>query len=378
MVADPEVTTAVLNRPQLFEKRIVSYKMVTKVGDDSVDMFTFWVAPFANPDANLLVFAFQALSRHNLVNLITSETDALWRSINRSIGPSFTWDNLYKMFPTVRQVWTEVRDSAASNCGSAYLDIDRLMTEANFETILRLGFRYTMDTICTDGGPLTEGHKFLDAMAEAFKVAFVMLNKQKAESRSLFRRRKPTEGDEEHETFIELWKLSEALVKHSRSIGLSPNDPEIGGRLLHSIDPSTGKPLSDEKLAAEITILLIAGHETSSHTTSMALGLLAMNPETLRKVEAELDSLGLLATPTNPRPRVPTFEDLDKLKYTWQAAKEASRLFPALFFLPRQAMKDTVVCGMPVAKGTLFVCCVGALQRSGKFEITLQVIDFSF
>jgi hypothetical protein len=32
MVADPEVTTAVLARPQLFDKKIASYKMGTKVG----------------------------------------------------------------------------------------------------------------------------------------------------------------------------------------------------------------------------------------------------------------------------------------------------------------------------------------------------------
>lgn len=346
MVADPEITTAVLNRPQLFDKKIASYKLGTK-----------------------------ALSRHNLVNLITSETDSLWRSINRSIGPCFTWDNLFKMFPTVQNVWNELRDSimASVNSGvqgdaqSTYLDIDRFMTEANFETILRLGFRYTMDTI--GKGPDTRGQKFLDAMASAFKVAFVMLSKQKAESRSLFRRRKSgasAKEEEENEIFIELWRLSEALVEHSKSIGLSPDDPEIGGHLLNAVDPNSGKPLTDEKLAAEITILLIAGHETSSHTTSMALGLLAMNPEALAKVEAELDGLGLLATPSNPHPRVPSFDDLDKLKYTWQAAKEASRLFPAVYFLPRQAMKDTTVCGLPVAKGTIFVCCVGALQRSGE------------
>ena len=348
MVADPEVTTAVLSRPQLFDKRIASYKMGTK-----------------------------ALSRHNLVNLITSETDSLWRSINRSIGPCFTWDNLYKMFPTVQNVWIELRNSIMATVNSfqgdeqsdlrCFLDIDRFMTEANFETILRLGLRYSMDTI--GKGPHTRGQKFLDAMADAFKVAFVMLSKQKAESRSLFRRKKSAalaKDEEENEIFIELWRLSEALVEHSKSIGLSPEDPEIGGHLLSAVDPNSGKPLTDEKLAAEITILLIAGHETSSHTTSMALGLLAMNHEALRKVEAELDGLGLLATPSNPHPRVPSFDDLDKLKYTWQAAKEASRLFPAVYFLPRQAMKDTTVCGLPVAKGTIFVCCVGALQRSGK------------
>jgi cytochrome P450 len=158
--------------------------------------------------------------------------------------------------------------------------------EANFETILRVGFRYSMKTI--GGTRDSAGQKFLDAMAGAFMVAFEKLTKQKNEDRKLFKRKDKTKEQEE-DTFVELWKLSEALVGHCREAGLTTKDPEIGGRLLATLDPSTGQLISDEKLAAEITILLIAGHETSSHTTSMALGLLMLNPHALEKVEAELE-----------------------------------------------------------------------------------------
>jgi cytochrome P450 len=157
--------------------------------------------------------------------------------------------------------------------------------EANFETILRLGFRYSMGTI--GGGRDAKGQLFLDDMAGAFKVAFEILSSKKANDKKLFKKKAAAE-EPAHQTFVALWELSEALLVHSRAVGLAPGDPEVGAHLLQARDPATGQPLSDEKLAAEITILLIAGHETSSHTTSMALPLLAMNPQALARVEEEL------------------------------------------------------------------------------------------
>jgi len=70
----------------------------------------------------------QALSRHNLVNLITSETDSLWRSVNRAVGPSFTQDNLLRMYSSIQDVWSEVVASARTKCGPDFVDVDRIMT----------------------------------------------------------------------------------------------------------------------------------------------------------------------------------------------------------------------------------------------------------
>jgi hypothetical protein len=46
------------------------------------------------------------------------------------------------------------------------------------------------------------------------------------------------------------------------------------------------------------------------------------------KVLAELDELGLLATPTRPTPRDVEFEDLAKLTYLSAVVKESMRVFP--------------------------------------------------
>ena len=43
--------------------------------------------------------------------------------------------------------------------------------------------------------------------------------------------------------------------------------------------------------------------------------MIAMHTEVQRKVEDELDALGLLATPANPHPRQLEYEDVSKLVY---------------------------------------------------------------
>ncbi|KAI3424890.1 hypothetical protein D9Q98_008274 [Chlorella vulgaris] len=105
-------------------------------------------------------------------------------------------------------------------------------------------------------------------------------------------------------------------------------DTSIAAHLLRLRDPSTGKPLDDERLAAEIGLFFFAGFETTGHTMSWTLFLLAQHPEAEAKVCAELDALGLLVTPSRPHPRRLEYKDLSRLRYLGMVVKEAMRLVP--------------------------------------------------
>ena len=58
-----------------------------------------------------------------------------------------------------------------------------------------------------------------------------------------------------------------------------------------------GKQLSQEQLKSELSILLIAGFETTAHSIAWTLMCLATHEDAMQCVCEELDSLGLLATP---------------------------------------------------------------------------------
>lgn len=62
----------------------------------------------------------------------------------------------------------------------------------------------------------------------------------------------------------------------------SPDNPTLAAYLLRIRDPK-GKPLSQDKLAAEIGILFIGAFETTGHTIAWTLYALFTNQNLIRK-----------------------------------------------------------------------------------------------
>lgn len=52
---------------------------------------------------------------------------------------------------------------------------------------------------------------------------------------------------------------------------LKDSDVSIAAHLLRIVDPKTGKPLPDDRVAAEIGVLFTGGFETTGHTIAWAL-----------------------------------------------------------------------------------------------------------
>jgi hypothetical protein len=65
-----------------------------------------------------------------------------------------------------------------------------------------------------------------------------------------------------------------------------------------------------ETAAAAAAAVMKLSHQTTAHTICWTLFLLATHPEAEARLCAELDSLGLLATPDRPRPAAMQWEQL--------------------------------------------------------------------
>lgn len=96
----------------------------------------------------------------------------------------------------------------------------------------------------------------------------------------------------------------------------------------------------------DVMSLLIAGHETSGATLSWLFLLLAKNPEDLKRLHTELDTvLGGKAV---------EFEDLKRLPYLIAVIQETMRLFPAPYALfCREATEDIDLERIQIKKGDL-------------------------
>jgi len=132
------------------------------------------------------------------------------------------------------------------------------------------------------------------------------------------------------------------------------SDAELVRLLVEARDPDTGQPLSDEAIRAELLVFLLAGHDTTATTLTYALWALGRDGAIQGRLAAEAQALG---------DRVLQVEDASRLPYTVQVLHEALRVCPPAPAFGRLAMRDVVIDGYRVPKGTNVVVGAYALQH---------------
>ncbi|MET0390354.1 MAG: cytochrome P450 [Polyangiales bacterium] len=120
-----------------------------------------------------------------------------------------------------------------------------------------------------------------------------------------------------------------------------------------------GIPLSPEELRDQLLTLYVAGHETTSHALTWTFYLLSQHPRVLERLRAEYEAV----LPD----RLPTFDDLSRLTYTEQVLKEALRLYPPAYVIPRHAHSETSVAGYRIPKGSEVLVWSYFTHRDARF-----------
>jgi len=93
-----------------------------------------------------------------------------------------------------------------------------------------------------------------------------------------------------------------------------------------------GARMDDKQVRDEALTLFLAGHETTANALTWTWYLLSQNPDAERKFHAEIDAaLG---------GRLPTFEDLPRLKYAEQVFSESMRLYPPAWSVGRRNLSE--------------------------------------
>jgi len=129
--------------------------------------------------------------------------------------------------------------------------------------------------------------------------------------------------------------------------------------LMEVEDADTRERMTDKQLRDEVLTIFIAGHETTANALAFTLYLLAKNPEAKRILQKEIDE--------KFSSEEMTFEKLQKLEYTTMVIKEAMRLYPPAWMIPREAAKDDVIGGYQIKKGDKVLASPYAMQRSPRY-----------
>jgi cytochrome P450 len=119
--------------------------------------------------------------------------------------------------------------------------------------------------------------------------------------------------------------------------------------------------MTDDLIRDQLLTMLIAGHDTSTALLSWVLYLLGMHPETLAKLQQEVDTvIGAQATP-------PTADQLNELHLLEQVLKETLRLYPPIHIGNRRATEDMPICGYHVPEGTRVMYSIYLSHRDKEY-----------
>eukprot|EP00884_Botryococcus_braunii_P003512 jgi/Botrbrau1/13161/Bobra.0187s0109.1 len=295
-------------------------------------------------------------------NLASATQDDRWRLIRKATVPAFNSANLKRCYPAVNGVVARFLGGDAGTGPQSAFNVTKYLLNHAWISLGVYGFESDMggiDNLKDGSSGVDKAQVSLEAFEEAGLRVTDPLRVWKLWDPELWK------GNRVIREFQAIMKdLLRDLRAKQREGVLSPES--LAASLLNTIDPETGKPLSDDLLLPEIGILFLAGFETVSQAMSWVIFAVSQNPEVEAKVTAELASLGLLATTDNPNPRALEWDDLPKLVYLDAVIKETMRRWATVAMgTVKEVHRDVLLGGKyTIPKGSIVWIPFYSVMRS--------------
>src|SRR5207248_651520 len=140
-------------------------------------------------------------------------------------------------------------------------------------------------------------------------------------------------------------------------------NPQDTGDLLSMLmlasDEDGQGQMSDQQVRDEALTLFIAGHETTAVALTWTWYLLSQNPDVEQKLHEEIQEvLG---------DRLPSFEDVPRLRYTEHVFAEALRLYPPAWAVGRKALADFQAGPYVVPEGSIVLTSPYVMHRDARW-----------
>ena len=117
--------------------------------------------------------------------------------------------------------------------------------------------------------------------------------------------------------------------------------------------------MTDEQLRDEALTIFLAGYETVANALAWTWLLLGQNPEAEARLHAEIDEV--------LHGRLPSLDDLPRLRYTEMVLAESMRLYPPAWAMGRQATRDIELGPYLLPAGTYFFFSQYIVQRTPEY-----------
>ncbi|HYZ54886.1 MAG TPA: cytochrome P450 [Streptosporangiaceae bacterium] len=165
--------------------------------------------------------------------------------------------------------------------------------------------------------------------------------------------RLPTPSNRHYARAVAHWRGQvNKLINGYRQAGAGRGD--LMSRLLAARDEQ-GQGMSDKELADQVAVLMLAGGETTSAAVVWSLHLLSGHPQVLDALHAETDAvLGR---------DVAGWEHLPRLDLAARVVREALRLYPPAWAIPRISVRETILAGRTLPAGSMVIFSPYILHR---------------
>ncbi|CAL8468141.1 g7680 [Coccomyxa elongata] len=254
-------------------------------------------------------------------NLLTSPSNERWKAVRKAVASAFSTANMKAQFPNIRTSCAQLVTVLKTLPRGEVVDMDSALCRESLDVIGMVGFGQDLGATRSLASS-DESGQAMEATAAAMLEADRRITDPFRPYK--FWRKDVAEGKAATQRFHGVMRGLLTTMRSKR-----PDESSIAAHLLDIKDPDTGLPLSDARLLPEISILFMAGFETTGHTAAWTLYSVSQNPKVEAKIVEELEGLDLLATADKPVPRPIEWDDIPKLTYLNAVIKESMRMYPA-------------------------------------------------
>ncbi|KAF0532603.1 cytochrome P450 [Gigaspora margarita] len=283
--------------------------------------------------------------------ILVAEGDSHKRQ-RKMMTPSFSFTNIKEMFPTFVQAGNKLKDIWMKQIGikkEERITITDLIPKITLDVIGLIGFNYEFNST-TSSSELAQAYKVI--FSRNPPPAYVAL----VDLFPIIRKLPIPYNNKFYDAVKIVNDISEKLIAEQK------NSPIQGKDLLALLVKANenlpvDERLKHDELIGQVMTLLIGGHETTSTALFWAVYFLAKNPDIQDRLRKELiDAF-------TDRNHQPTLDEIEHLKYLECVLKETLRIMPPVQLLRRRPVKDEILNGYIIPKGTPLMIPVYAIHH---------------
>jgi len=272
-----------------------------------------------------------------------------WKERRTRLNSSFRSQNVNSLFPTIRERAVKATSILIENSKKGkQTEIDNFMVGATMDIIFQFLVGKTFDIISGKKDFLKD---YMNAVSIEVMLRNVGLKYLPIPSRIKF-------FTSSMKTHSFLKKVIRDRAKELQDEPTSVSDSILDMLLTH---PSR---LSDQEIADDLLGLMIAGHDTTSHTMAWAVYEVGRKKDVLAKLKEEVDAVIPGIPSVDNILSIDSLDQINKLTYLTAVIKETLRIWPPAGSSPLTATQDTTLAGHSLPKDTVVMCATYTIQRS--------------